>query len=108
MPSTSSTRSGGSGAAPVDALAPRDRAFLGVQRLASYLFFPVVAAATLFWLRGVWRLSLRDPAAARRRFRELASDRGAPILLCSNHLTLVDSMILAWALAPAGLYFRHF
>jgi 1-acyl-sn-glycerol-3-phosphate acyltransferase len=31
-----------------------------------------------------------------------------PLLVCSNHLTLVDSMILAWALSPLRGYLLRF
>lgn len=89
-------------------LPQRDRLYLRAQRHLSYLFFPLVAGVALAWLKWGRRLSLRHPAAIRARFRELAGNANFPILVCSNHLTLVDSVILAWALAPVRGYLAHY
>lgn len=90
------------------AISLRDRLLLRVQRQVSYLFFPFVAVVALCWVRMVKRLSLREAAAIRNRFHELVAAGGSPILICSNHLTLVDSVILSWALVPIRSYFRHY
>ena len=42
-----------------------------------------------------WRLDGAD--AARERYRMLHADR-RPLLVCANHLTMVDSALVAWAL----------
>jgi 1-acyl-sn-glycerol-3-phosphate acyltransferase len=89
-------------------LSIRDRLLLKVQRLLSYLFFPLVWGAATAWLRLGRRLSLADASALRGRFRELVAAEAGPIVVCANHLTLVDSAILGWALAPLPSYLRHF
>lgn len=86
----------------------RDRLLLKVQRHLSFLFFPLVWAAATGWLRVGRRLTLADADAVRGRFRELVAGADGPVVLCANHLTLVDSAILAWALAPLPSYLRHF
>lgn len=86
-----------------DSIGPRDRlslacrSFLG--RLAAPLLLPCVWAA-LRYLRGY---RLQDVRAAREAFRR-ATARGGPLLICPNHLTLVDSALIAWALAPPWRY----
>lgn len=89
-------------------LSIRDRLLLKVQRLLCYLFFPLVWGAATAWLRLGRRLSLADAGALRGRFRELVAAEAGPIVVCANHLTLVDSAILGWALAPLPSYLRHF
>lgn len=86
----------------------RDRLLLKVQRLLSFLFFPLVWAAATGWLRVGRRLTLADADAVRGRFAELVGGAAGPVVVCANHLTLVDSAILAWALAPLPSYLRHF
>jgi 1-acyl-sn-glycerol-3-phosphate acyltransferase len=89
-------------------LSDRDRRKLALQRGVGRLCFPLVAAAALLWLRGAKRLRLEDAAAVRARFRALLAEARGPVLVCSNHLTLVDSLVLAWALAPARAYLRDY
>lgn len=44
----------------------------------------------------------------RRRYRKLLSETRAPILICSNHLTMADSAVIAWALGGSWWYlFRY-
>ena len=38
----------------------------------------------------------------RRRYRKLLSETRAPILICSNHLTMADSAVIAWLLGAVG------
>lgn len=45
---------------------------------------------------------LRERYAAERR------ESDAPLLLCANHLTLIDSFLVAWALGTPGSYVRDF
>ena len=56
------------------------------------------------------RLRLEDHGAeeARREFRRLRSESRAPLLVCANHLTMVDSAVIAWALGAPWWYVRHF
>jgi 1-acyl-sn-glycerol-3-phosphate acyltransferase len=86
----------------------RDRLLLKAQRHLSYLFFPLVWSAATGWLRGARRLTLADADAVRARFRELVAAEAGPVVVCANHLTLVDSAVLGWALAPLPSYLRHF
>jgi len=44
----------------------------------------------------------------RKRYRELVEFDRTPLLICANHLTMIDSAIIAWALAGPWWYLRHF
>ncbi|MEX1182590.1 MAG: lysophospholipid acyltransferase family protein [Gemmatimonadota bacterium] len=86
----------------------RDVRLLALQWWVSLLFFPFVAAVAIVWLRGVKRLSLRDAAGVRGRFRSLVGNARGPVLICCNHLTMIDSVVLNWAIAPMRWYLRHY
>jgi hypothetical protein len=89
---------------PERVLAPGARRALDVQRriggLCAPLWIPLVALA-LSWLGGYRIERVRE---ARARARALVRGGAGPILVCANHLTLVDSFLVAWALAPAWRY----
>jgi 1-acyl-sn-glycerol-3-phosphate acyltransferase len=86
----------------------RDRAALLLQLALSWasapLWVPLTVAVMRFGLG--WRIV--DAAAARRRYREIRSAAASPLLVCANHLTLVDSAVIAWALGSPWWYLRHF
>ncbi|MEX2571689.1 MAG: hypothetical protein WD737_10360, partial [Gemmatimonadota bacterium] len=86
----------------------RDRRVLALQRQISYLFFPIMALAALFWIRVVRRLTLFQPDRTRARFEELVGADSSPVLICSNHLTLVDSVILAWGFVSPLNYLKRY
>lgn len=92
----------------MDTVACRDQRILAIQRRVSFLFFPIVAPTALFWARVVKRLSLRDPERIRERFATLIGAEPGPVLVCANHLTLLDTIIIVWALAPLHSYLRHY
>ncbi len=88
----------------------RDRMWLAVQNalssLAAIFFIPV--CMVIIRLMGY---RFRDLRAFRRRCRELFSRHGGGWLICANHLTLVDSAFIAFALLSFGgaiLHYRRF
>jgi len=44
----------------------------------------------------------------RTRYRQLRNQSDAPLLICANHLTMIDSAIIAWALGSPGWYLVHY
>lgn len=53
-----------------------------------------------------WRIE--GGREARERFRKLRGGSPEGLLVCANHLTMVDSFVIAWALAPAWWYVLHY
>jgi len=81
-----------------DNVALRWQAALGMMTLA--------LVAPLYFLFLKWRgYRVRDLAATRRRWEELRREHPGPWLICGNHLTLIDSAIMTYALMSLG---RHF
>jgi hypothetical protein len=86
----------------------RDRFALLVQREVGRLLGPVwipAAVAVMRWRHG-WRIV--DAGAARREFARLRRESQAPLLVCANHLTMVDSFLIAIALGSPWWYVSHF
>ncbi len=89
-------------------LSKQDRFALQLQRAIGRLFgpiwIPLVTGALYLWkgyrIRGIGEL--------RRNFLALRQQYDGPLLICANHLTMVDSAIIAWGLAPAWWYSIHF
>ncbi len=77
---------------------------LGVARLLSPLTTFAVVGLLRLWLR----LRVKNIREARRVYRELMAPGSGPLLICANHLTMIDSALIAWALAPPAWYVVHF
>jgi 1-acyl-sn-glycerol-3-phosphate acyltransferase len=84
------------------------RLYLGVQRGVSRLLSPVTL--TLIWvaLRFLGRYRVEGLSELRREYREILSRSSAPLLVCANHLTMVDSFVIAWVLGNPLWYLLHF
>jgi 1-acyl-sn-glycerol-3-phosphate acyltransferase len=53
-----------------------------------------------------WRIE--GTREARERVRKLRRGSAGGLLVCANHLTMLDSAVIAWALAPAWWYVLHY
>jgi hypothetical protein len=86
----------------------RDRAALLLQRevgrLLAPLWIPIVVAVMRFGMG--WHIDGKEEARA--HFRKLRRSSPGGLLVCANHLTMVDSFVIAWALAPAWWYMLHY
>lgn len=86
----------------------RTRAALWVQRevgrVLSFFWIP----ASAFALRYVMGYRIKNAARLRKRFRALVRESDEPMLICANHLTMVDSMLVAWALGGTWWYFFNY
>ena len=93
-------------AAPV--LARRDRLALLLQREVGRLLSPLWVPLVMGIMRFGFGWRIEGVQATRREFRRLMRESTSPLLVCANHLTMLDSFLIAWALAPASWYVRHY
>ncbi len=85
-----------------------ERARLARQRRVGRLLAPLwlpLAAATMALGLG-WRIE--NARETRARYRRLRRESRAPLLVCANHLTMVDSFLVAWALGSPLWYLAHY
>jgi hypothetical protein len=75
-----------------------------ISRLVSPLVIPVIWIA----LRCVLGYRIEELRGFRREYRRVCLKRGGPLMICANHLTMIDSLVIAWALGSPWWYFRHF
>jgi 1-acyl-sn-glycerol-3-phosphate acyltransferase len=74
-----------------------------VSRALSPLWIPIFVTLMAFAFR--WRIE--GAAELRRAYREARASR-APLLICANHLTMLDSFVIGWALGGSWWYLTHF
>jgi 1-acyl-sn-glycerol-3-phosphate acyltransferase len=79
-----------------------------VQRELGRLFAPLWLPVTVFVLRFVLGYRIENVVAIREEYRRIRNESDAPLLICPNHLTLIDSFIIAWALNPTWRIAAHF
>ncbi len=77
---------------------------LAVGRLLSIIWIP----GSVFAMRVVMRYRIKDAWNLRKRFRKLVKETDTPILICANHLTMVDSAVMAWALGGSWWYLFNY
>lgn len=69
----------------------------------------------LFWvlpatfiMRVLMGYQIKDVAEVRSRYRALVRGSDRPLLICPNHLTMMDSAVIAWALGGSWWYLFHY
>ena len=86
----------------------RTRAAHAFQREVGRLFSIVWVLLIAFILRVLMRYHVRDVALVRTRYRALVKESDRPLLICPNHLTMMDSAVIAWALGGSWWYLFHY
>jgi len=79
-----------------------------LQREIGRLLAPIWIPIAVFVMRFGWRYRIHDLQAVRTKYAEIRAESSSPLLVCANHLTMVDSFLVAWALAPTWRYCVHF
>jgi hypothetical protein len=77
-----------------------DRPGLRVQELLSQALSPLTYGALAAWMRFGRRYRIEELRRVRAEFMTQAGNRRGPLLICANHLTLIDSLVIQWALTP--------
>jgi 1-acyl-sn-glycerol-3-phosphate acyltransferase len=89
-------------------LPPRARFAVELQRGVSRLLSPlwVPGAIAVLWLALGYRVNGIE--RLRSQFRRIRRETRGPLLVCANHLTMIDSAIIAWAFGSPGWYLLNF
>ncbi len=89
-------------------LSRQDQFSLGLQRFLGWLFFPILGGLTVLLMRFVMGYRVPDMRQVRRQFKQLLGKEKTPLLICANHLTMIDSAIIAWSIASNWSYWWRF
>lgn len=89
-------------------LSYRARTSLAIQRWTGRLLAVFWIPLAAFVLRVVMGYRVRDVRELRRRYRDTVRASDTPVLICANHLTMIDSALVAWALGGSWWYVRHY
>lgn len=77
------------------------------QRIVSMITAPIWLGFTVLAIRWYFRYRITELDAVRARYRQIRAQSDAPMLICANHLTLVDSFLVAWALGSGSYWLAH-
>ena len=77
---------------------------LTIQREVGRLSSVVWITSIVFAMRFLMRYRVKDAVVLRKRFRGMMRENDQPLLICANHLTMVDSAVVAWALGGSWWY----
>jgi len=72
-----------------------------LQDLVSRVSVPFTFGVSLLLLRGFLGYRWENLKAFRAKVRSLLARQEGPVILCPNHLTMIDSLLLIWAMTPA-------
>jgi len=75
-----------------------------IGRVLSPVWIPAVAGLLYFWMG--YRIPNKAPL--RREYARIRREGDGPLLICANHLTMIDSAVIACALGSPWWYLRHF
>ena len=105
MPSRSTN---GSDSTVASELPAATRLTLEVQRQVSRLLSPLWVPTVIGVLRFGFGYRIEGAESARRQYQRILHERRGSLLVCANHLTMIDSAIIAWALGSPAWYVRNF
>lgn len=85
----------------------REKIIFQLQHIMGYLAAPLLAPLYFLFLR-VMGYRLRDLSKTRDACRRLFREHKGPWIICANHLTMIDSLLLIYAMASLPGHLIHY
>lgn len=86
----------------------QDKRKLKLQKTISRLVFPAFYCASWVWIKIMRGYQFNNIKEVRKQFLDIINSTNDPIIICPNHLSFADSLILQWAIASPWTYLKHF
>ena len=86
----------------------KEKFALKIQHIAGWITFPFWGTFLITIMRFFYRYKVQQLREIRKHYKHLKQTVEGPIIVCSNHLTKIDSVILNWSLASVFSYMRSF
>jgi len=91
------------------ALNKREQRNLALHHYVAWVNFLWFGPIYILVLRFIARYRIRNKSDFREKVDQLMAEAGnRPTIICSNHLTLIDSMIITWAICPVLSSLQNF
>lgn len=84
-------------------MSAKDRCLLSIQRSLGRLSSIIIGPLVLLFIRCM-NYRIHDLKKVRETFRAHIEGHRGPWLICPNHLTMIDSLVIAYAIAPIYRY----
>ncbi len=89
-------------------LKKKQRWLLVLQRAIAFICFPILYFLVVLWMKYIQNYRIKDLKGIRRQFQQISRQNSSGLLICPNHLTYIDSLLLTWAFASPWSYMAHF
>ena len=86
----------------------KEKFALKIQYLVGWITFPFWGTFLIALMRFVCRYKVQQLREIRKHYKQLKRSAEGPVIVCSNHLTKIDSVILSWSFASIFSYMRSF
>ncbi|MFP6655681.1 MAG: 1-acyl-sn-glycerol-3-phosphate acyltransferase [Myxococcota bacterium] len=77
------------------------------QRIVSLFSSPIWLGLIIFAMRFLFRYRIANVDSLRAQYRRIRAESDAPMLICANHLTMIDSLLIEWALGSGPYWSTH-
>ncbi len=84
-----------------------EKFILFLQKLIGNIVFPIIGNLVTFYFKYIKHYKINNIKEIRNFYKKLLKEN-KPIIICPNHLTMIDSALIQWALADNFFYFFHF
>lgn len=89
-------------------LSKKDRFSLFTQRFLGWATLPFWNNTAVFLMRFWAKYHVPDLRRIRKQFKEMLKETDGPIIVCANHLTKIDSVLINWSLASWWTYMKSY